>query len=72
MLKCSDCYEENEENLTTCKRCGRLLQPVTYGTSSHKDKEFLGDASAKFETQHADAPNVMRRDRSVYRTPNGN
>jgi ribosomal protein S27E len=61
IMKCTDCYEENPDTRTRCGRCGRQLErPVGLGAGGVKQSE-------KFEVQHADAPNVMRTDRSVYR-----
>lgn len=73
MIKCTDCYELNEETRSRCVRCGRLLEPVSYGSKNsqqsngrHKSASDL-ESAGKFEVQHEDAPNVMRTDRSIYR-----
>ncbi|MDB5085849.1 MAG: hypothetical protein JWN30_2735 [Bacilli bacterium] len=73
MIKCTDCYELNEEMQTRCVRCGRLLDPVSSVHPTAKEANGEHKISSdrktadKFEVQHQDAPNVMRTDRSVYR-----
>ncbi|MFD2168661.1 hypothetical protein [Tumebacillus lipolyticus] len=53
IIKCTDCYEENDVRNDRCCRCGRLMDDAR--------REQTRD---HFEWQHHDAPNtIVRRDK---------